>query len=94
MYRIPGYAIATGVFRYQSVYLVYIFRASSDQRSFTLTIKKVEEDDSRVPLVEQHKIPEAIVEKALQTHPDAQFKLLSIQQLFTGFMNERAQVAF
>ena len=54
MYRIPGYAIATGVFRFESVYLVYIFRASSDQRSFTLTIKERDENHDRVPLVSQH----------------------------------------
>lgn len=29
-YRTPGYAIATGVFVHENLYLVYIFRASSD----------------------------------------------------------------
>ena len=30
LYSTPGYAIATGVFVHKNLYLVYIFRASSD----------------------------------------------------------------
>ena len=75
MYRIPGYAIATGIFQHDKLYLVYIFRASSDQRSFTLTVKERDENHDRIPVIGQHPIPEAIVEKALETYPDYQFKL-------------------
>ena len=47
----------------------------------------------RIPVVEQRRIPKAIVEKALELYPDAQFKLQSIQQLFIAFLKGRAQVA-
>jgi len=47
LYRIPGYAIATGVYMIESVYLVYIFRASSDQRRFTLTVKERDDNHDR-----------------------------------------------
>lgn len=75
LFRIPGYAIATGVFLIESVYLVYIFRASSDQSSFTLTVKERDANHDRIPVIERHVIPEAIVAKALETHPEARFKL-------------------
>ena len=51
MLRTPGYAMATGVYRIQDIYLVYLLRASSDQNTFYLTLKQKMEDGSREPLL-------------------------------------------
>ena len=40
MMRTEGYLTATGVFKKYGVYLVYLMRASNDQKQFYLTCKE------------------------------------------------------
>ena len=73
--RTPGYAYSTGVYHKDSVYLVYLLKASSDMSQFFLTLKQRTQSGDRAMILDRVPVKESIVEQSRNRYPDCQFAL-------------------